>query len=250
VSLPFDATPAMLALALLGAFSLGISKTGFPGLALVNVVLIAELFGARNSVGIILPLLILCDLIVYPIFRRYASWRDVWPLLPVTLLCIVGATFLLGAIDDLTAQRVIGGIILVMLVLQLVREFRREFLTHLPDSRIFRWASCALIGVSTMLANAAGPVYSIYALVHRMKKEDFLGIGARFFLFLNLFKVPFLGSLDLINAQSLLLDLLLVPGIVAGILLGRRLIHLVPQRIFEWLLYGFSAIAALRLLLF
>ena len=250
MNLPFDATTSALLLALFGAFCLGISKTGFPGLALVNVLLIAELFGAKNSVGIILPLLIVCDLVVYPLFRKYSSWKAVWPLIPVCVVAILGSYFLLDAFDDLTARRVIGAIILLMLILQLLREFYRQFLVSLPDSRIFRWISCILIGVSTMLANAAGPVYSIYALVHRMKKEDFMGVGARLFLFLNILKVPLLGNLDLINAESLKLNVLLIPGLLVGIFLGRKMIHLVPQRVFEYLLYAFSLIAAVRLLCF
>lgn len=250
MNLPYDAALTTLLLASLGAFSLGISKTGFPGLAIVNVLVIAELFGAKNSVGIILPLLVVCDIIVLPLFWKHATWKQVWPLLPVTCAAIVGAWFLLDAIDDFTARRVIGAIILLMLALQLMREFRKEFLAHLPDSRIFRWASCTLIGVSTMLANAAGPVYSIWALVHRMPKMEFLGVGARFFLLVNLFKIPFLGQIDLINPESLKLDLLLLPALVVGILSGRKLIHLVPQRIFEFLLYAFSAVAGLRMLFF
>lgn len=250
MDLPFDASYSTLALACLGALCLGVSKTGFPGLAILNVLVIAELFGAKNSVGIILPMLIVCDVLVYPVFRKYASWEQVWPLVPVTLITIIGAWFLLDSLDDLTARRVIGGIILLMLLLQMIRELKKEFLEHLPDSRIFRWVSCVLIGVSTMLANAAGPVYSLWALVHRMKKEDFLGVGARFFLLVNLFKVPFLGQLELINPDSLKLNALLLPSLVVGILLGRRLIHLIPQRAFEILLYGFSAIAGIRLLFF
>lgn len=250
MSLPFDATGITILLACLGAASLGISKTGFPGLAIVNVLIIADLFGAKNSVGIILPMLVVCDLIVLPLFWKHSNWKEIWPLVPVTFGAIVGAWWLLDAIDDETARRVIGGIILLMLALQLFREFKKEFLENLPDSRLFRWASCGLIGVSTMLANAAGPVYSIYALVHKMPKMQFLGVGARFFLLVNLFKVPFLGQLELINPESLKLNLLLLPALLAGIFLGRKLIHLIPQRAFEILLYAFSAIAGVRMLLF
>ncbi len=224
MDLPLDATWTTLALASFGALCLGVSKTGFPGLAILNVLIIAECFGAKNSVGLILPLLIVCDLTVYPLFRRHASWSQVWPLLPVTLLAIVGAALLLDRLDDGTARRVIGCIILFLLGLQLLREFRRDFLAHLPDSRFFRWISCALIGVATMLANAAGPVFSLYALVHKMKKEEFLGVGARLFLLLNLFKVPFLGNLDLINAESLKLNLLLLPALFLGIFAGKGLV--------------------------
>ena len=248
MDLPFDSTWPIVALALLGAFSLGISKTGFPGLALVNILIIAECFGAKASVGIILPLLILCDVIVYPLFRKYSSWSKVWPLLPATLIGLGMGYVLLDAIDDSTARKVIGLIIFVMLALQLFREYKKSFLENLPDSKLFLAGSGLSVGVSTMVANAAGPVYSIYALVHKMSKEDFLGVGARFFLLVNVIKVPLLGNLALINLDSLKLNLLLIPGIVAGIFTGRKLIHLVPQRIFEWLLYLFSLIAGLRLL--
>jgi len=170
LDLPYDATYQTLALAAIGALCLGISKTGFPGLAILNVLIVAELFGAKNSVGVILPLLIVCDVVVYPLFRKYASWTQVWPLVPVTLVSVVAASFLLDRLDDGSARRVIGAIILLMLVLQLLREYKRDFLEHLPDSRLFRWFSCILIGVSTMLANAAGPVFSLYALVRKMSK--------------------------------------------------------------------------------
>ncbi len=243
-------TAPAYALALFGAFCLGFSKTGFPGLAMVNVLLIAELFGAKESVGIILPLLIVCDLIVYPLFRKYASWKPVWPLMIPAVIGVFIGWQLLDAISNHTARRVIGAIILFMLALQLFRAYRREFLAHLPDTKSFLWGSGLTIGVSTMMANAAGPAYSIYALVHKMPKNEFLGIGARFFLFMNIFKIPFNADLGIINPDSLKLNLALLPGILAGILLGRRLIKLIPQRLFEILLYTFSAVACVRLLFF
>lgn len=250
MDLPFDATWTIIAFASLGALCLGVSKTGFPGLAIVNVMIVAELFGAKNMIGIILPMLIVCDFIVLPIFWKHATWKSIWPLIPVTFVAIVAAWFVLDALDDKTARHVVGGIILLMLALQLLREFKKSFLKNLPDSRLFRWASCVLIGVSTMLANAAGPVYSIYALVHKMPKMEFLGIGARLFLVVNLFKLPLLGQLDLINGESLKLNLILLPALGVGILFGRKLIGLVPQKAFEVLLYIFSAVAGIRMLFF
>ena len=248
ITLPFDASWLQIAVALLGALSLGISKSGFPGLAIINVIIIAELFGPKNSVGIILPLLIVCDLIVYPLFRKYASWREILPLLPFTVLGLIIGYFVLGAIDDLIAKRVIGLIILLMVSIQLLRKWRENFLTNLPDSRAFLVGCSLTIGVSTMMANAAGPVYAVYALVRKLSKEDFLGIGARFFLVVNLSKVPLLSNLNLINADSLKLDAMLLPGIIGGIFLGKFLIERVPQKVFDWLLYIFSIIGGLRLL--
>lgn len=244
-----DLTTSTWLLALLGAFSLGVSKTGFPGLALINVIIMAELFGAKASVGLVLPLLIVCDLSVYPLFRKYASWKQVLPLLAPAICGVLVGWLMLGQFSDAATKKTIGVIILFMLTFQWIRALRAEFLTHLPDSRAFLLGTGLTIGVSTTLANAAGPVYSIYALVHKLKKNDFLGIGARFFLFLNIFKAPFLGQLNLINLESLKIDLVLLPGIFIGILLGRQLINRVPQRAFEILLYVFSFAAGLRMLL-
>lgn len=235
-------------LALIGAFSLGVSKTGFPGMALINVIIMAELFGAKASVGMVLPLLIVCDLTVYPLFRKHASWKQVAPMIPPAVCGVLIGWLMLGQFSDEAAKKTIGLIILFMLGFQIIRAMRSEFLSNLPDSNYFRHGTGLTIGVSTTLANAAGPIYSIYALVHKMEKNDFLGIGARFFLFLNIFKAPFLGQLDLINIESLKIDLMLLPGIFAGILLGRHLIKLVPQRVFEILLYLFSFIAGFRML--
>ena len=82
-----------------------------------------------------------------------------------------------------------------------------------------------------------------------MPKERFLGIGARCFLLINVIKLPFLTDLQIIHAHSLLLDLTLLPGIFAGIYLGKRLIDRIPQKAFECLLYLFSAVAGVRLLM-
>lgn len=237
-------------LALLGAFSLGFSKAGFPGLALVNVVIMAELFGAKASVGLILPLLIVCDLGVYPLFARYATWRQAWPLIGIAGGGVVIGFFILDRLDNQYARMAIGGVILVMLSLQLVRQFYPQLLGQVEGARWFRWWSGLLMGVSTMLANAAAPAYSIYTLVNRYSKEQFLGIGARCFLFLNLFKAPLMVDLDMITPESLSIDVSLLPGLAAGIYVGKKMIHRIPQATFEALLYFFSTVAAIRMLFF
>ncbi len=237
-------------LALVGAFALGFSKAGFPGLALVNVVIMAELFDAKASVGLILPLLIVCDLGVYPLFARYATWREAWPLIGIAVVGVVFGYFVLERLDNQYARMAIGGVILIMLGLQLVRQFYPQILGQVEGARWFRWWSGLLMGASTMLANAAAPAYSIFTLVNRYSKEQFLGIGARCFLFLNLFKAPLMIDLDIITRESLSIDFCLLPGLAAGIFVGKNVIHRIPQKTFENLLYFFSTIAAIRLLFF
>ena len=245
-----DISVATWLIALFGAFCLGFSKTGFPGLAMINVLIMAELFGAKASVGIIVPLLVVCDLTVYPLFRRYSSWKELMPLLPPTFAGLIAGYFLLDHIDESTARKGIGLIVLLMFALQLVRLRFGQALARLPKSVGFRWGSGMMIGTSTIMANAAGPVFSIYALVEKMTKETFLGLGARCFLLVNILKLPLVASLDLIDANSLKITLFVLPGIFAGIFIGRKIIQLIPQKLFEFLLYGFSVIAGVRLFFF
>ena len=56
-------------------------------------------------------------------------------------------------------------------------------------------------------------------------------------------------SLGLINAPSLWLNLLLVPGIAVGVVAGRFLLGKINQRAFEWLMIAFSLAGGLRLIL-
>ena len=73
-----------------------------------------------------------------------------------------------------------------------------------------------LAGFTTLVANAAGPLMAIYLLAMRLPKMEFVGTGAVFFMLLNLFKVPFMVNLGLIDAQSFKLNLLLAPAVFIG----------------------------------
>ena len=69
--------PGVYALALVAALCIGLSKAGFSGISMVSIVLLADIYGPKASVGLALPLLIAADLMAYPAFIRHGSWRPV-----------------------------------------------------------------------------------------------------------------------------------------------------------------------------
>ena len=77
---------------------------------------------------------------------------------------------------------------------------------------------------------------------------ELIGIGARFFLLVNLLKVPLSAGLSLMTVETLVEGAKLLPGVVAGIVGGRRLIRHVPESVFGWMIVVFSIVAGLRLL--
>ena len=148
------------------------------------------------------------------------------------------------------------GVVLPMLVcgdIGAVLLFRRDarwphIARRLPHSTAFAWTMGLVAGVTTMLANAAGPVMGLYLLAVALPKEAFVGTAAWFFLLINLIKVPFSAQLGLITFPSLAFNAALVPFIASGLFLGRAVVSRLPQRWFDTLILAFAGVAAMRLL--
>src|SRR2546422_6974422 len=155
--------------------------------------------------------------------------------------------FLMQHIPDRIFRPVIGWIVLSMVILQTIHRLRPSIFQNTPHSQWFGWIMGGWSGVTTMVANAAGPVMTLYLLSVNLPKFEFVGTGAWFFLVINIFKLPFSYSLGLINGGSLTFNSVLVPSVLLGVLVGRKLIGIIPQKLFELLLLLFAAAASLRL---
>lgn len=235
-------------LAAAGALGLGVGKAGFAGTSLLHVLIFAFLFGARSSTGIVLPMLLMGDVGAVTLFHQHARWDYIRRMLPPACLGVVAGAGLMTVISDAAFRPTIGWIILSLTALQVVRMYRPAWFGNVPHAIWFAWTMGLVAGATTMLANAAGPIFAIYCVSIGLPKWEFVGTSAWFFLIINAFKVPFSAALGLIHGQTLLLNLALVPAIAVGLLGGRWLIHRVPQRLFDLLLLAFAAVAALRLI--
>ncbi|MCX7869590.1 MAG: sulfite exporter TauE/SafE family protein [Terrimicrobiaceae bacterium] len=233
---------------LLAAACTGLSKGGFGGAGMLAVVLMASVFPPLESTGALLPMLIIADIAAVRIFHRHADLRLVLRLLPPTLLGVAAGWLLMPRLCPQSFGRVIGGMVLALLGLVLLQRWRPGLLEQARRRR-FAWPAGWLAGLTTMLANAAGSVMSIYLLACKLPKMEFVGTAAWFFFAVNLLKVPFSASLGLITAQNLLLNTALAPVIVGSVFLGRWLLGKVNQQLFEWLMMAFSALGAARLLM-
>ena len=169
-------------------------------------------------------------------------------MIPAAIVGVIAGWLLLDRVDNNSARVVIGVLILALLAFNVVLHRRREQLLALTRHRTFTWGMGWMAGMSTMLANAAGPVMTVYLLAQRLEKKEHLGVFCRFFLFINLFKLPFSGSLGLVTGPSLMTNIILLPGVVAGIVLGWLLLKRMPQDAFESILAWLTAFAAIWLI--
>jgi len=226
----------------------GMSKAGIAGLGLLGTPLLVSLFGARPAVGIMLPLLIAGDIFAVCYYHRHANWRMLSRLLPIAFAGIVIGSLVMRRIDDTALRLSVATIVLIMVVLTVLRNRGT-----IPDERIpkglgLAMAAGLLAGITTMLAHAAGPVMQVYLLAMGLKKNEFIGTGAWFFLIVNSLKVPFFVAQGMITPATLAVDLRLAVGIPLGVAAGIWLVNRLSNRSYVLWVEAMTALAALRLL--
>jgi uncharacterized membrane protein YfcA len=238
----------------LAALLVGFSKTAVSGANTISLAVFAAVLPARASTGVLLPLLIAGDVLAVLTYRRHAHWPTLWRLFPAVAAGVVVGTLFLMRADDGIVRTSIGVILLLMAALTVWRRRTAEQAAE-PDAvttragRVKARSYGVLGGFTTMVANAGGPVMSMYLLSAGFRKLGFLGTSAFFFLIVNVSKVPFSVGLGLIDGPSLLLDAALVLFVLPGALLGKWAVDRINQRLFEQLAIAATVLGALQLLL-
>ncbi|MEU3411955.1 MULTISPECIES: sulfite exporter TauE/SafE family protein [unclassified Streptomyces] len=236
------------------ALLVGFSKTAVSGANTVSLAIFAAILPARASTGILLPLLIAGDVLAVLTYRRHAHWPTLWRLFPAVAAGVVAGTLFLVWAGDGMVRVSIGAILLLMAGVTVWRRRTAET-PPAPEAvttragRMKAHSYGVLGGFTTMVANAAGPVMSLYLLSAGFRKLGFLGTSAFFFLIVNVSKVPFSVGLGLIDGRSLLLDAALVAFVVPGALIGKRAVNRINQRLFEQLVIAATIVGGVQLLL-
>ena len=232
----------------IAAFGIGITKSGFSGVSMVHVYLFASVFGAKDSTGIVLPMLIAGDVFAMSVYGKRANWVYVRRMMPPTLIGVVAGWLLMFRLPEVYYRPLIGFIILGLTSLQIIRLWKEEWFADVPHSAWFAWSMGILVGLTTMLANAAGPVFGLYLLAIGLPKLEFVGTAAWFFLILNIVKIPFSWSLGLIRLDTLALNAMLIPLIGLGLWVGSLVIRKIPQRLFDSIILILTGTASIRML--
>ncbi|RMD77553.1 MAG: sulfite exporter TauE/SafE family protein [Lentisphaerae bacterium] len=220
---------------------MGFSKTGIPGVGIFNPIIFALCFSAAESVGILLPFLIIADLFAVGSYRRTAQWKYIWKALPMILLGILSAYFLIRVLQgdktrfEAVMKLAIGIIVSGMLILGTFLKKRGQQSASDSAWELPPWVTLCcgfLTGFTTMLANAAGPIFTIYLLACRLPKKEFMGTRAMAFFMINWIKVPFMVERSLITTATLSLNLILAPVLALGAWVGVRTLNVFPEKYF------------------
>jgi hypothetical protein len=208
----------------------------------------ASVIPARASTGLILPLLIVGDFLAVGYYRRRAVWPHLMKLLPCGAVGVLIGYRLMAHVNDRQLRPLIGVIILALLAFSAWRSRKSAGEMDVPRGWTFAVVMGLCAGITTMMANAAGPIMIAYLLAMRLPKEEFIGTGAWYFLIVNLFKVPFSADLGLITPASLRFNLALLPAVVAGAALGVLVARRISGKTFNVTVQVLALAGALKLL--
>ncbi|MEI6232370.1 MAG: sulfite exporter TauE/SafE family protein [Planctomycetota bacterium] len=254
---PTQIPPLLWCLAALGSVGFGLSKTGIPGVGILGVALFAVVF--KKSPGLALPLLIVADFVAGYAYYKLAIWSKMFRMFPWAAIGIFIGFWVMGVINEQpdkevaasTLNHIIGGILIALVAVSIWWRWLRKTAVdpETPDTQglAFEIGVGVISGFTTMIANAAGPIMILYLLRMKLPKMQFIGTCSLFFLVLNCFKVPFMMYNGMITMETMRVDLQFIPFSLLGAFVGWALIKKINQALFESLCLGFTAVAAVWL---
>jgi uncharacterized protein len=233
-------------LILLAAFIIGLSKAGLKGIDMMNVTIMAIVFGGKASTGVVLPLLCAADIMAVLYYHRHAQWVHFWKLIPWMVVGILVGVFVGKDLNEGIFRKIMAVIIVLTVVIMIVLEFRKTM--PIPSNKLFVANMGLIAGFTTMLGNLAGAFSNIYFLAMRMPKNDFIGTAAWVFLVINLFKLPFqIFYWKNITTSTLYTDLLLLPALIIGFVLGLKIVSKIKDDNYRKIVIALTLIGAIAI---
>ena len=230
-----DLTPGFLVLFLLVAVLLGMAKAGLSGLGLAIIPIMALIFGAKESTGVILPMLIAADIMAVTYWNRHAVWKHILKILPWVAIGIWIALFVGNSINDNQFRIVMLSVVWIMLILMVVNDLWKKESEVIPHNMIFGSVMGLAGGFATMIGNSAGPVFTLYFLAMRLPKKEFIGTSAWLYFIMNTGKLPLQAIVwKNISLVSLLPGLISIPFIALGIFLGIKIVNLFSESVYRY----------------
>ena len=228
------------------ALLLGIAKSGIKGLAILIVTGLALVYGAKESTGILMPLLICGDILAVIYYKRHVKWVYLIKLLPWMVAgVLVGVVFGKDLPEDLFKS---GMAVIILISVAMMYYWERKKERKVPNHLSFAALMGMMAGFTTMVGNLAGVFSNIYFLAIKLPKNEFIGTAAWLFFIINLFKVPFhIWSWGTINLASFQISLSLIPAVILGFMFGVSIVKKIKNDRYRQLILLLTGLGGLTI---
>lgn len=243
----FNLTTANLLLLFIASVLLGMGKAGIKGIGVIIVIILALIFGSKNSTGILMPMLIIADVLAVIYYTKHTQWIYLKKLLPSMVVGVLIGVWIGNDIPEGLFKKYMAVLIIATLVIMILVENRKKI--EVPTNRFFSNGMGLLSGITSMIGNLAGSFADIYFLAMRLPKDHFIGTAAWLFFIINIFKLPFhIFIWETITPKSLLLNLYVTPLIILGFFIGVYVVKLFSNAWYRKFIYVATAIGAFVIL--
>ena len=228
------------------ALLLGIAKSGIKGLAILIVTGLALVYGAKESTGILMPLLICGDILAVIYYKRHVKWIYLIKLLPWMVAgVLVGVVLGKDLPEDLFKS---GMAVIILISVAMMYYWERKKNRKVPNHLSFAALMGMMAGFTTMVGNLAGVFSNIYFLAIKLPKNEFIGTAAWLFFIINLFKVPFhIWSWGTINLASFQISLSLIPAVILGFMFGVSIVKKIKNDRYRQLILLLTGLGGLTI---
>jgi len=245
--LDFNLLSYSFLVAVLSAFLLGIAKAGVKGIAALIVTGFAIVYGAKESTGILMPLLVCGDIFAVLYYKRYVKWIYILKLIPWMIFGVLIGVVIGNNISEKFFQYGMALIIIFSVSIMYYWDSKKN--NKIPNNFIFAPSIGVLAGFSTMIGNLAGAFSNIYFLAMRLPKNEFIGTSAWLFFIINVFKIPFhIFFWETITLKSLIISSKLVPFVIIGLLIGVFVVKKIKNENYRKLILILTAIGGIGIL--
>ena len=223
------------------------SKAGLKWIGILVVILLAFVYEAKASTGILLPMLIIADIIAVIYYRRSVRWDYLKRFLPWMIAGVLFGNYVGKGMPEEIFKKGMAIIILISVLIMFACE--RYDKNKIPDTLWFTGSMGFAAGFTTMIGNLAGAFSNIFFLASRIPKIEFIGTAAWLFFFINLLKLPFhIWSWKTIDLDTLYINLTLVPGIIVGFYIGLKIVDKFKEHQFRKFILVMTAIGAMAMI--
>ena len=212
----------------------GISKGGFGGaLGGLAVPLMALAISPVQAAAIMLPVLCFMDLVGFRVYFGKWDAENLKLMIPASLLGIAVGALTFGFFSEASIRILIGAIAILFTVNSWLGLASRQAPAGRSTPRGALWSG--LSGFTSFVAHAGGPPAMVYLLPQQLDKVTYVATINLFFRVVNAVKLVPYAWLGQFSAENLATSLVLAPlvplGVWLGLLLQKRVNHLVFYRI-------------------
>ena len=235
-------------LAYLGAFLLGISKSGLKGIGIMIVTIMALVFGGKPSTGVLMPMLLVGDVFAVSYYRRYLEKKYLYKLLPWMLIGVLLGVYTGNSISEDLFKK--GMAVIIAISVAIMLWWDRQKGMAIPSHPVFAGTMGLSAGFATMIGNLAGAFSNLYFLAMRLPKNNFIGTTAWLLFLTNLCKLPFhIWVWETVTKDTLTVNLYLLPALVIGLFTGVQLVSRIKEMNFRKIILILTALGALLIFL-